>query len=459
MAALDDLASNLASEKTTSADLIATALQRIDDPAGEGDRTFLHVHRQAAHSKARVADRLRHAASRISPWTGIPLSVKDLFDIAGEVTPAGSKVLKDSPPAAEDAPAVARLRAAGFVVIGRTNMTEFAYSGLGLNPHFGTPLNPHDRQTGLIPGGSSSGAAVSVTDGMAAAALGSDTGGSVRIPAALTGLCGFKPTAARIPTNGVIPLSATLDSVGPIAPTVRCCAILDTILAGGGGQTPEKAALRGISLGVPRNSVLDGLDRHVSRSFERALSSLSSRGVSIVEIALPEFERIPDFYQEGGLPALEAYRWHRELLNRSRERYDPRVAVRILAAENGSRDDHRRLLEGRAAVMAACRERSSAFDALVFPTTAITAPALAAFDSDEFYFKTNALMLRNTCIGNFLDRCALTLPCQEPGTLPVGLTLMGERMADRHVLSIGMAIEPLVRPGERLLSRPQSSAR
>src|SRR5216683_5350765 len=215
-----DLAAALAAGHSTSRELVEAALARIADPEGEGARTFVKVYADAARTAADAQDRLRRAGYVASPLAGLPVSVKDLFDVAGERTLAGSKALDDAPPAKRDAPAIARLRAAGAVLIGRTNMTEFAFSGVGINPHYGTPGNPHDRN--LIPGGSSSGAAVSVGDGAAIVAIGSDTGGSVRIPAALCGLVGFKPTQHRIPRDGTLPLSGTLDSIGPLGHSVAC---------------------------------------------------------------------------------------------------------------------------------------------------------------------------------------------------------------------------------------------
>src|SRR5947209_7127231 len=203
--------------------LTEECLARIENKAGEGQRTFLKVHAEAALAAADFHDRMRASGAAVSRFAGIPISIKDLFDIAGDVTTAGTMVLRDAAPAAADAPAVARLRAAGFVAIGRTNMTEFAFSGIGINPHYGTPLSPYDRKARRIPGGSSSGAAVSVSDGMAIGAIGTDTGGSCRIPAALCGVVGFKPTAARVPKQGAFPLSITLDSIGPVAASVACC--------------------------------------------------------------------------------------------------------------------------------------------------------------------------------------------------------------------------------------------
>ncbi|MET0879894.1 MAG: amidase family protein, partial [Tardiphaga sp.] len=228
---LASLAADLEAGRTTSRKLVEACLAQIADPAGEGQRTFIHVDRDAALAAADAMDGLRKAGAAPSPYAGIPVSIKDLFDIKGQVSRAGSRALEDSAPAESDAPAVARLRAVGFVVIGRTNMVEFAYSGIGTNPHYGTPKSSYKREIGHVPGGSSSGAAVSVVDGMAHGALGTDTGGSCRIPAAFNGIVGFKPTQARVPLDGAVPLSFTLDSIGPLARTVECCAIMDAVLA------------------------------------------------------------------------------------------------------------------------------------------------------------------------------------------------------------------------------------
>src|SRR3954465_11494072 len=225
------LADDLKNGRTTARKLVDDCLANIAEISGEGPRAFIHVDSEAAIEAAEAMDRLRNANAAPSPFAGIPVSIKDLFDIKGQVTKAGSRALEDSAPAEADAPAVARLRRAGFVVIGRTNMTEFAYSGIGINPHYGTPKSAWKREIGYVPGGSSSGGAVSVVDRMAYGALGSDTGGSCRIPAAFNGIVGYKPTQARAPPEGGVPLSTTLDSFGPLANTVRCCAILDAVLA------------------------------------------------------------------------------------------------------------------------------------------------------------------------------------------------------------------------------------
>src|SRR5216684_1186692 len=259
------LAEELAAGRTCSRTLIEAALARIAEPAGEGARSFVKVYADSARAAADAQDSLRKAGYVASPIAGLPVSVKDLFDVAGEQTLAGSKALDDSPPAQRDAPIVARLRAAGAILIGRTNMTEFAFSGVGINPHYGTPGNPHDRH--LIPGGSSSGAAVSVGDGQAVVAIGTDTGGSVRIPAAFCGIAGFKPTQYRIPRDGAVPLSTTLDSIGPLANSIACCAIADAFMAGESPVAPVPIPIEAMRLGVPQTYVLDGLMPEVANAF------------------------------------------------------------------------------------------------------------------------------------------------------------------------------------------------
>ena len=264
--------------RTTARKLVEECLARIADPAGEGKRTFIHVDKDAALAAADAMDHLRKANAAPSPYAGIPVSIKDLFDIKGQVTRAGSRALEDSAPAEADAPVVARLRRAGFIVIGRTNMTEFAYSGIGINPHYGTPKSAWNRSVGHVPGGSSSGAAVSIADRMAYGALGTDTGGSCRIPAAYNGIVGYKPTQRRVPLDGGVPLSFSLDSFGPLARSVDCCAVLDAVLADEAVQPLQPRAVKGMRLAVPTTIALDDLDADVAKTFERALETLSRQG-------------------------------------------------------------------------------------------------------------------------------------------------------------------------------------
>ncbi|MFG1398728.1 amidase [Roseixanthobacter pseudopolyaromaticivorans] len=439
---LTDLRADLDTGRTSAATLVEAALDRARDPAGEGARVFTRLYEEWAPELARASDAVRKAGVPRSPVEGLPISIKDLFDVAGETTRAGSVALDDAPPAAVHSPVVARLLAAGAVLTGRTNMTEFAFSGLGLNPHYGTPLNPYDRATGRIPGGSSSGAAVSVSDGMAAAAIGTDTGGSVRIPAALCGLSGFKPTPRRVPRAGVLPLSTSLDSIGPIAPTVTCCAILDSVLSGSGADVPAPAALEGLRLAVPTTIALDGMDGAVSAAFSQTLSILSAAGAQVREIAVPEFARLPAINAKGGLIAAEAWHWHRALIDRAGPRYDPRVLVRLMRGRDMSAADYIDVLEARAAWIASLETRLAPFDALILPTVPLIAPALATLEADDAaYGATNILMLRNPTFINFLDGCALSIPCHWPGTAPVGLMIAGAAGRDRAILAIGRAAE------------------
>jgi aspartyl-tRNA(Asn)/glutamyl-tRNA(Gln) amidotransferase subunit A len=440
------LAQELGSGTTTAAALAEDAIARAADPAGEGRRVYLKRDDAAARAAASAADRLRVARLTPSPLAGIPFSIKDLFDVAGEVTTAASHALADAKPALADAPAIARLRRAGAVAIGRTNMTEFAYSGLGLNAHFDTPRNPWDRATGRIPGGSSSGAAVSITDGMAAFAIGTDTGGSVRIPAALCGITGFKPTARRVPTAGAFPLSSSLDSVGPLAPTVACCALVDAVMRGVEPTVPQPLPLTGLRFGVPQSYVLDGLDKDVSAAFSAALGKLSRAGARIVDVKFDSLTRIPQLSPHGGVLAAEAYAVHRKLLESKGDLYDARVRTRILRGANLSAADYVDLVAARHAMIAEADAVTAPFDAMLLPTVAIVAPPIAALDADEkLYGDTNLLVLRNTTVGNYLDRCALSVPCHASGSAPVGLMVMGETMGDDRLLAVGLAVEAVLR--------------
>src|SRR5216684_7977567 len=427
--------------------LVEDCLARIKDPAGEGRRVFLKVHAEAALAAADYCDRLRARGPAPSPFAGIPISIKVLFDIAGDVTTAGSVALRDAKAAERDAPAVARLRAAGFIPIGRTNMTEFAFSGLGINPHYGTPLSPYDRQAARIPGGSSSGAAVSVSDGMAFGALGTDTGGSCRIPAALCGVVGFKPTAHRVPTAGAFPLSTSLDSIGPLAATVECCATLDAVLAGEPAGDLAPFPLAGLRMAVPQTLVLEGVEPAVARAFESALAALRKAGARIVDIPLRELAELQQINAKGGLAAAESYAIHRSLIAKAEKMYDPRVLVRILRGQEQDAADYIDLIAARADFIRRLATITAPYDALVMPTVPMTAPRIADLASDDAYRHANFLVLRNPGIANFLDRCSISIPCHRAGDAPVGLMLIGEHGADRRLLSVAAAIETAVSPG------------
>jgi len=442
---LAGLADDLENGRTSARKLVDECLAKIADPAGEGARAFIHVDAEAAIEAAEAMDRLREVRAAPSPFAGIPVSVKDLFDIRGQVTRAGSRALEDSAPADADAPVVARLRRAGFVVIGRTNMTEFAYSGIGINPHYGTPRSAWRRSVGHVPGGSSSGAAVSVADGMAHGGLGTDTGGSCRIPAAYNGIVGFKPTQRRVPLKGGVPLSFTLDSFGPLARTAQCCAVLDAVLAYEPVVPLQPRSIRGMRLAVPTTVALDELEDEVARTFERALEVLSRQGALIERIAVPEFLDVGVMNAKGGFAAAESYAWHRYLIVRRGDVYDPRVSARILRGESISAADYIDLLEARKSLIARATVRLAPYDALVLPTTANTPPRIADLADDKAFTKANLLSLRNCTLINMIDGCAISLPCHREGEAPVGLMLAACGGADRRIFELAAAMEGAIR--------------
>lgn len=446
---LASLATDLAKGRTTSRAIVEDCLAAIADPAGEGARAFVSVDAERARVVADAMDRLRSVGAHPSPFAGVPISIKDLFDIAGQPTRAASKTLSDAPPAATDAPAVARLLSAGFVLIGRANMTEFAYSGLGLNPHFGTPRSPWEREVGRVPGGSSSGGGVSVADGMAHASLGSDTGGSCRIPAAFNGVVGYKPTTRRIPRDGAVPLSTTLDSVGPLARSVACCHAIDAVLAQAPAQALLPRPVAGLRLAVPRTIVFDGLDRDVSAAFESATKRLSHAGARLEDIKVPEFADVVAMGGKGGISAAEAYAWHRERIARNGDSYDPRIRTRILRGAEQDAADYIDLLTTRKRIIATAKARLAPFDAIILPTVAVAAPRLADLAADDDYVRINAHVLRNTNMINLLDGCALTIPIHEPGAAPVGLMIAGTADQDPAVFAIGAAIEAALAHADR----------
>ncbi|GLH79884.1 amidase [Bradyrhizobium sp. SSBR45G] len=439
------LADDLAAGRNTSRQLVEACLARIADPAGEGQRAFIHVDKAAALAAADGMDALRKANAAPSPYAGIPVSIKDLFDIKGQVTRAGSRALEDSAPADADAPVVARLRRAGFVVIGRTNMTEFAYSGIGINPHYGTPKSAWKREVGHVPGGSSSGAAVSIADRMAYGALGTDTGGSCRIPAAFNGITGYKPTQSRVPLDGGVPLSSTLDSFGPLANTVACCAVLDSVLADEPIRPLAARPVKGLRLAVPTTIVLDELDAEVAATFERALETLAKQGALIERIAFPEFLDVGIIGAKGGFAAAESYAWHRFLLTAKGDVYDPRVSVRILRGEAITVPDYIEMLNARRSLVTRAAARIAPYDALVMPTTANTPPKIADLADDQAFARENIRALRNCTFINMIDGCAISLPAHRHGEVPVGLMLAQSGGNDRKLLEIAAGIEGVVR--------------
>ncbi len=450
MRTLTELAAALDAGRVTARSLTEQCLGRIADPAGEGARTFIAVHAEPARDHADAIDILRRHGRAPTPFAGIPISLKDLFDVAGQVTAAGSAVLRDAPPATHHAPSVARLIAAGFIPVGRTNMTEFAFSGLGINPHHGTPRAPWDRTTGRVPGGSSSGAAVSVADGMAYVGMGTDTGGSCRVPAALCGVVGYKPTARRVPIAGVLPLSFSLDSVGPLANSVACCAIADAVLAGEPIHALLPRPARGLRLAVPDAIVTDAMDAPSAAAFDRALATLSAAGASVERVRFTPLADIGGATSKTSLSACEAYAWHRALLARAGDGYDRRVRSRIEGGANVATADYLDALAARRAICAAMAAATAPYDAVLMPTVPIVPPPIAELQADDAaYNRANALMLRNTALGNFLDRCAISLPSHHAGEPPAGLMLMGATLGDAALFAVAAGVEAALADARR----------
>src|SRR5450830_1914474 len=345
------------------------------------------------------------------------------------------------PAAAADAPAVARLRGAGAALLGKTNMTEFAFSGVGINPHHGTPRNPADAGLARIPGGSSSGAAVSVALGLAVAGLGSDTGGSIRIPAALCGLVGFKSTQSRVPRQGALELSRSLDTVCAMTRSVADCLTVDAVLAG--APLPvQRRPLAGLRLALPQTVLLDALEPAVAQAHAHALTRLSAAGAQLIEIPLSELAEIPRLNAPGGFSPVEAYAVHHLRLARARAQFDPRVAARIELGAPVTAREYIAMQDHRADWIARVEAQLEGFDAVLCPTVPVLAPAIDALvASDEAFFKANGLLLRNTFAFNYLDGCAFSLPCQAAGELPVGLMLASVRGDDARLASVALAVE------------------
>ena len=429
----------LAAGETSREALVQQALAGAS--AAPGAHVFTRLYADAALASARYADQAAAAGVALPPLAGLPVTIKDLYDVAGETTMAGSVACEGEPAAGADAPAVARLRSAGAAILGKTNMTEFAFSGVGINPHHGTPRNPADAALARIPGGSSSGAAVSVALGLAVAGLGSDTGGSIRIPAALCGIVGFKNTARLTPREGALPLSTTLDTVCAMTRSVADCLLVDGVLAG----APLKVRRRqpaGLRLAVPQAVVLGDLDPAVAAAFSRALTRLSAAGAQIVDIPLDELAEIPKLNAPGGFSAVEAFAVHHERLARSRERFDARVAARIATGAATTAQQYIAMHDNRRGWIARVESALQGFDAVLMPTVPLLAPEIAPLlVSDDAFFKANGLLLRNPFAINYLDGCAFSLPCQAEGELPVGLMCASVHGDDAALAAVALALE------------------
>lgn len=418
------------------------ALARIDDAAGEGARACLTVYREQAIDAAEAADARAKAGISLGPLDGAIVSIKDLFDVAGEVTRAGSKVVaEDGKPATRDAPVVRRLRAGGAVIVAKTNMSEFAFSGVGMNPHYGTPGNPADRAR--VPGGSTSGGVVAVADGMCEIAIGSDTGGSLRIPGALCGVVGFKPSRQRISTEGAFPLSQSMDSVGPLARSAEDCAKADAVMAGEDHAPLDPAPLAGLRVGIAQGMPLDALDDTVGKAFDGALAALKKAGARLANQPLPLLDRWTRVNARGGVQPAEGFAVNRDWLDRRGADVDPNIRTRLERARGISAADYLWMVNERAALIKAMDAELRDIDVLIAPTTPIVAPTIAEMEAPDVFARKNAMLLRNTSMWNFFDCCAISLPLPRGGGLPTGLMLVGRNGQDRRLFRIAAAVERL----------------
>ena len=443
---IEDIARHIADGSLSARDHIETCLAAIDDKTGQGKNTFIETYHDRARAEAATIDTARKNGWALAPFAGVSLSIKDLFDVAGEITRAGSVLLADSPPATSDATIIARLRQAGFILIGRTNMTEFAFSGLGMNAHYGNPLSPYDRKTGRVSGGSSSGSAVSVSDNMAAATIGSDTGGSTRAPASYCGIVGVKPSCARMPSDGVFPLSPSFDAAGPMGNSVACISIIDSIMAGGAGIRETAFASAGLRLAIPDGYLMDDLDAEIATAFTAAIDRLQGVGVHVQKIRLEALEAMRPSNNPKSIVSAEAYAVHRQWLDSDHsEKYDPFIGRRLRGGADILAADYIAMFEKRDAVCQTIKMQTRGFDALVLPTTPGIAPTIADMPTIEKQLEMNARSLRNTAISNYLDRPTITIPCHPHGTAPVGLSLMGSRHHDRRLLAIADGLEAIIR--------------
>jgi aspartyl-tRNA(Asn)/glutamyl-tRNA(Gln) amidotransferase subunit A len=416
------------------------ALAAIADPKGEGARACLTVYAEAARVAADAADARAKAGISLGPLDGAIVTIKDLFDVRSEPTRAGSRIEADAAPAVADAPVVRRLRAAGAVIVAKTNMSEFAFSGVGMNPHYGTPGNPADRSR--VPGGSSSGAVVAAADHMCEIAIGTDTGGSCRIPAGLCGIVGYKPSKQRVPTEGAFPLSFTLDSIGPLARDVEACARTDAVIAGEEHAPLQPAQVAGLRLGVPKGFLTTEWDNTVGTRFGAARKKLTDAGARVTDEPMPLVDEMQTVNAKGGLAPAEAFSIHRERLAEHASEFDPNVRVRIERGGNVTAADYVDMMQARGRLVRAMDAQLSSFDAWMMPTTAIVAPTIAQMQDTHTFNVKNMLLLRNTMTWNFFDNCAISIPIPGSG-LPVGLMLVGRNGHDRRLFEIAAGIERL----------------
>lgn len=424
-------------------DRLEAVLSRLAARVGD-ESVFVKLYPEAARATADAADTRRRAGVTLGPLDRAIVSIKDLFDVAGEPTTAGSLLLSTAPPALRDAAVVRRLRQAGAVIFGKTNMTEFAFTAIGVNPHYGTPGNATDASR--IAGGSSSGAGVSVAEGTSEISIGSDTGGSVRIPAALNGVVGFKPTARRVPPDGAFSLSDTLDSIGPLARTVAECAAADAAMAGEEFAALVPLPLAGLRIGVPRGVLFEDTEEEVSAAFDRCARTLELAGARLADLSIDDLlADLRAVTRRASIAAMEGAEVHADwLATGATTPVDPRVSEPLSRAAAVPATVYIRAIRRRTALVAAMDERLASLDVLALPTTPLTAPTIVSMTSDEALCeRTEGLLLRNTQVANQFDLCAISLPMPVM-TLPAGLMLVARHGDDRRLLRIAAEVEALL---------------
>jgi len=449
MTSLRALSKALKTTEITSCELIDDALAR----ARKSDSVFIQLN-EGLSSLAKSIDRAREKREPVPELAGIPITLKDLFNVRNERTLAGSVVRKSlARPEAEDAEVIAPLRDAGLLFLGRTNMSEFAFSGIGVNPHYGTPLSIWDRQTGRLPGGSSSGSAVSVAEGIVVASLGSDTAGSCRVPAAFNGLVGVKPSYGRMSLKGIYPLSPTSDAPGPIATDVDSCYILDQLMSGKWSATDSLPDLsvrepRSLKIVVPEAGVLDDLDSEVRSAFDLALDCLREAGAQLRTEKMPVIDASIELFYSKAIVLYEAYQHHQAMLEQYGDAYDPFVSQRILAGKMISDDEQQDRYRAKAEVveMFSQQFRQLDADALIYPTTPCVPPAISETDDSDNARRVNLRCLRNTVTVNYFDGCSISLPCHRNGEAPVGLMVSSINGDDDKLYSVVATIEQILKP-------------
>jgi aspartyl-tRNA(Asn)/glutamyl-tRNA(Gln) amidotransferase subunit A len=431
-------------------DPVTLAQTLIDKIAGYKDQSiFTEVLGERALVEAKAASNRIRSGRSLGLLDGIPIAWKDLFDTQGSVTKAGSVVLSDHAPAGRDAPVVKALADAGMVSVGRTNLSEFAFSGLGINPHYGTPHNPMSKDEPRIPGGSSSGSAVAVAAGLLPVAMGTDTGGSIRIPAAFNGIVGYKATRGRYAMDGIFPLASSLDSLGPLCRSVQDAIWVDAAMRGRPAPDIARTDIRGITVVVAETVVFDDAEAGVFEAFEQAIGRLQAAGVTVERRAFPVFAEIFDLMaRHGALVTAEAFALHKErLFGDAAARMDQRVVARARLGEKIAMTDYVAILEARRRLIGQFKAGLNPCELIVHPTLPHVAPAIAPLVADDdLFFRINGKTLRNTLIGNFLDGCGVSIPCGTGDAgMPVGLLLSGQADEDERLLSAALSLEAVVR--------------